>query len=506
MRRAPILSRMWFAGACVALVGYSLCACSVALGQGQPPGGGGGNQGGLGVAGVIVDADGVLAMQVHPDPTGSVMNARRDAARDALNPKILGQGGLRWISLQRLENALAAQLKAGRVPTDEMRYLAGLVKLQYVFFYPGDEKDGSGGDIVIGGPAEGWVEDLSGRVVGVDSGRPVLQLQDLVVALRAYSPKSEELPMIGCSIDPTQEGLAMMQQFLKSVGRPSAPGDPEFTRMYVDGLRNSLSMQTVAVLGVPATTHFAQVLVEADYRMKLIGLGVERLPIKFTTYVDRLTPSMGNANSMTRWYFMPDYQCVKVCQDSLGMELVGQSVKLVGAGEVVGADGQRTSAAKSNKASQIFTEGFTRKYSEIAQRVPVYAQLRNLIDIAVAAAFIKQQDYYGKSEWSMETFGSEETYPVETYTAPVQVETVVTSIWKGGHLTAPLGGGVHVEAELALNTENLLADEGNQVQKVREETSLKDLPKGTWWWNGPADPNHAKLKPGKKSPKKGGKR
>ncbi len=38
------------------------------------------------------------------------------------------------------------------------------------------------------------------------------------------------------------------------------------------GLRNSLGMQTVTLKGVPDNTHFGQVLVEADYRMKLIGL------------------------------------------------------------------------------------------------------------------------------------------------------------------------------------------------------------------------------------------
>ena len=49
-----------------------------------------------------------------------------------------------------------------------MRYLAGLTRLEYVFYYPETQ------DIEIAGPAEGWVVDASGRVVGMESGLPWL--------------------------------------------------------------------------------------------------------------------------------------------------------------------------------------------------------------------------------------------------------------------------------------------------------------------------------------------
>ena len=48
-----------------------------------------------------------------------------------------------------------------------MLCLAGLLRLRYVFVYP------DSGDIVIAGAAEGWVRNLSGRVVGLTTGRPV---------------------------------------------------------------------------------------------------------------------------------------------------------------------------------------------------------------------------------------------------------------------------------------------------------------------------------------------
>ena len=43
--------------------------------------------------------------------------------------------------------------------------------------------------------------------------------------------------------------------------------------MIVNGLRTSLGMQNIRIGGVRPNTHFAQVLLECDYRMKLIGIG-----------------------------------------------------------------------------------------------------------------------------------------------------------------------------------------------------------------------------------------
>ena len=60
-----------------------------------------------------------------------------------------------------------------------------------------------------------------------------------------------------------------------------------------------LGMEKITIKGVPTTTHFAQVLVEADYRMKLIGIGVERPPLKqFTNWIDRVHPSAVAKNAL----------------------------------------------------------------------------------------------------------------------------------------------------------------------------------------------------------------
>lgn len=427
-------------------------------------------------AGVQVDATGVLSTVRVDDPTGAQMRERVAAARASLNADVARHSSLRKVSLTRLEKAIAKHLAEGRRPTDEMRYLAGLTRVQHVFLYP------ESGDVVIAGPAEGWVTDLAGRVLGIHTGRPVLELDDLIVALRAYPPGGEPARMIGCSIDATPEGLARMQSFLASA-RGHASQTQEFAEMVVNGLRTSLGLQTVRVDGVSPKTHFAQVMVEADYRMKLIGIGLETPPVKIVSYVDRVDPGTVSRNAMQRWWFVPDYKCVRVSEDEMGMELVGNGVKLMSEDEMVSADGQRQVVGTRNRASQAFVTGFTQKYPELAAKNQVYAQLRNLIDLSIAAAFIQQQDYYGQAHWEMDLWKNEKYFAVETYQAPGQVETAVTSRWKNSTLMTPVGGGVTMHPEQALLAGNLLEDEGQKVQKMHEAIHVDQLRDGQWWWD-----------------------
>ena len=351
-------------------------------------------------------------------------------------------------------------------------YLAGLTRLKYVFFYPETK------DIVIAGPAEGWGEDLSGRVCSLSSGRPVLELQDLIVALRAYPPHGNSLNVIGCSIDPTPEGLARMQDFLRQLGGQATPDD---TDMIVNGLRTSLGLQKISVLGVPADTHFAQVMVEADYRMKLIGIGLEEPPIKMASYVDRASPASVSRNALARWFFMPDYQCVRTSKDGQAMELVGDGVKLVGENEMVSGDGARSLGA-IDKASQMFVTTFTKKYPQLAERSPVYAQLRDLIDMSVAAAFIQKHEYYGKAEWKMDLFGDEEKFAVDTCPAPIEVETAVASVWKGNQLMTPVGGGVTVYPRQGARIGKSIARR-RRASASRPRQRQLELAPGQWWWD-----------------------
>jgi hypothetical protein len=205
--------------------------------------------------------------------------------------------------------------------------------------------------------------------------------------------------------------------------------------------------------------------------------------VRLKSYVARANPHQIARNALERWYFVPDYECVRVSDDALAMELVGEGVKLVGEAEVVSAGGQRSVAARGNPASQAFVNAFTKVYPKLAARSPVYAQLRNCIDLAVAAAYIQQQDFYGLVNWTPTVFVDEKAYPVETLNAPKQVASAVNSMWKGAMLVTPIGGGVQMRPTEALEPTNLLEDEEQAVAKARTAIDLSHLAPDQWWWD-----------------------
>jgi hypothetical protein len=428
-----------------------------------------------GVGGVLVDANGVVRMQSFADPTGQLHRQRFAAARAGLDPKLAKRSTLRKISLNRLETALKEKLDGGGQPTDDMRYLAGLTRVQYIFFYPETN------DIVLAGPAEAFAPDLAGRVRGADTAAPVLQLDDLIVALRAFfGAQAPDAPLISVSIDPTQEGLANMQRVLAQIGPRAVPAQTQFI---VNGLRESLGLQMIRLTGVPATSHFAQVLVEADYRMKLIGIGLEKPDVKMASWVDRASPRTVSRNALQRWYFVPDYECLRVSEDEMAAEIVGNGVKLISAGELVSSDGNRQQAAAVDAASKAFTDAFTKNYAAIARRSPVFTELRNVIDLSIVAAYMAHHKLPQKAGWDMGTLLDEKAYAVETLNVPKQVESAVAAVWRGNTLMTPIGGGVRIQPREALSTKNLQVDLEGNVDKARDSIDLGKLSAGQWWWD-----------------------
>ena len=156
-------------------------------------------------AGVHVDAEGMLKM-VMAENGSNTLDRLRGRVRHSLEAGgDLGPSKLRLISLPRLERAVQQRQRQGLPPTNSMKYLGGLTRIQYVLVYP------ETGDLVIAGPAEDWELDPAGRPVGIETGQPTLWLDDLVSCWRAVR---EDDGIFGCSIDPLPENLVATKNFL----------------------------------------------------------------------------------------------------------------------------------------------------------------------------------------------------------------------------------------------------------------------------------------------------
>ena len=446
-------------------------------GGGQGGGGqGGGGQGSgsqAGGSGVIVDPQGVLRVLAMPD--SNLTKIRQRSSIERLPQNLRRPSKLRKVALSRLETAIATAIESDGMLSDEMTNLAGLTQIRYVFVYPASSN--SPGEIVLAGPAEPWAEDSFGRSTGVESETPIVQLEDLAAAMRVFPPGQPSDQLLGCSIDPTQEGLARMQSFLTRVGTVNPQGtQAEIVR----GLRESLGPQIVTVQGVSPHTHFAQVLVEADYRMKLIGIGLEKPPVRMSTWIDLTSPGSVARNALQRWFFTPNYECLKVSEDDLAIELVAEGVKLIGADEMVLPDGRRMSAQQPSRASKLFTQAFTLKYPQIARQHPVYAQLKTLIDLSIVAAYMQEHGSYESAGWSADILLDESAYPIERFVAPQKIDCAVNAVRRGSRLLTPIGGGVVITPRESFAQGILQIDETGELRDEHESLSI---PSDRWWWD-----------------------
>ncbi len=228
--------------------------------------------------------------------------------------------GLRKISLRRLEAAIEEHRKTGAPLDDEMRYLAGIQRIQYVFVYPQQQ------DIVLAGPGEGWKLDAQGEVVGLTTGRPVMWLDDLVVSLR--TAQGARQTGISCSIDPSDEGINRLRALVPELVQG---GGGDHIDQATAAIEETLGLQKISVTGIPADSHFARVIVAADYKMKRLAMGFEPAPIKglpnFLTMM-KAGPS-GMQNMLPRWWLEPNYESLLASPDGLAWEFRGASVKAV---------------------------------------------------------------------------------------------------------------------------------------------------------------------------------
>ena len=412
------------------------------------------------VGGVSIDAQGT-ARNATLDESGRLRQERAELLGNV--PHGLDQATeTRKVSLRRLDEAIAEHLKSGKPLPAEVACLGGLQGIRYVLVYPDQN------DVVLVGPGEAWKLNDRGAVVGVTTGRPVMLLDDLVVALRAANGPAREV--ITCSIDPTPEGLQRLGAFTK---RLRTIGNPQQTAA---GIEQQLGPQMISVTGVPETSHFARVLVAADYRMKRVGMGVEPAPIRglppFTAMM-RAT-GRGMSNALPRWWLAPDYEPLLRDADGLAWELRGASVKAVAESDFFVA-GQRQKTVRPDAASQKWAQTMTERYDDLALAEPVFGQLQNCMDLAIVAALVVGENLTEKAQVELPMLLGADTLQTAQLPAPKQVAPKAVLLKKGRNWMIPCGG-------IQINAWEMVqqAEPSDSLASVRSNTAVNSRFK-QWW-------------------------
>jgi hypothetical protein len=458
-----------------------LIQSTIAVDSWAEQGGGAGDIREFASGGVLIDTAGTLRLKERrstPQSKDEELARRRGAAPtlslapgDARVPS-----SLRYVSLPRLEREIARRQEARERLDPSMLTLAGLQDVRYVFVYP------ETGDLVLAGPAGDWRIDADGRIGAIASGQPVVRLDDLLVLLRRETAAGDSF--FGCSINPRQESLARTQRFLDDSNKqPLQPGQ---RRAWLARLRESVGTQDIEIFGIDPSSRVAGVLVEADYHMKLIGMGLSEGVDGVESYLESIDVRTGEAPppmAVLRWWFALHYEAVRSSATGDAHELVGQGVRVLSENEMLAEQGQRVHTGQSDPLNRKFADSFTKHFTALAEKYPVYADLRNIFDLAVAVALIQTDGLPGKVGWKPSLFLDAKRLRLPAQAVPRQVETVINHrVINRVHIVAGVSGGVMVAAKDVIN-DGRQTDTQGRLAADRNASSSEKRAAGAWWWD-----------------------
>jgi len=389
------------------------------------------------VAGVYLDTTGrVSARQVDETRELEQMRARaRNAAAVAKDEKLC------YVSLPRLLAEVRAAAEAGTPLTDAQRYLGGMTQLRYVLVYPDDH------DLVIAGPAEPIDATNPLGAVGKRSGRPVLQLDDLVVAMRqAEQARGGRGAAFGCSIDPAPDAFQKSNDVMRQHANSSR-------QVRMDAMAAAIGPQRVTFFNAPTDTRLAFVCVAADYKMKRLVLGLDPSPV-----LGVASPIDNSRAAGNRFWFETHYEPLLVSADGAAFELRGPRLKLQARAFSFDAKG-------ATPRSAAFAKAVTDKLPALAAAIPLFADLQNVADLSMLATLIRADGLDRKAGWDRAwLLDARGGHKVATVPVPQTADTLVS--FRNGSIAA---GGVSLNIAPAVDKSARVTDDKDALAVPRQQ-------------------------------------
>lgn len=382
------------------------------------------------VGGISVDTDGIVRT-INPQALESIAAQRKKILSE--NPPQTGRRcELQKVSLRRILKDVQRAVTENDLVPPEVLTLGGLEQIKFVFVDPDAH------DLILAGPSDEVAVDENGSFVGAASGQPLLLLEDFIVALRSID--AARMGGMRCSIDPAPEGIARLQEILSSIKQMPNP------QKIFQSMEEALGPQQVTVGGVPADTHFAQVLVAADYRMKRIGMGLESSEVaELPSYLSMVQATTAGSTMLPRFWLEAKYSPIARDSDELGWKLTGGEMVCLTETDLLVREGMKRGSGATDKNAARWCELMTACYDDLAVSKPVFRELKNCVDLAVVAALIDSRQLADRAGLDLSLLKDASSVRLSSYTVPKQVPTVAHGIKRGSRWILSASGGVQFQ-------------------------------------------------------------
>jgi hypothetical protein len=367
------------------------------------------------------------------------------------------------LSLRVLQGELRTCQTSRRCP-ENVLHLAGLTRVD------GYVVDQANDDLVLFGVAES---------------APKLHVADLVVALRNDALVYAELrgnthyySAPGCSIDPDPDVIRQLQRIGNEIFQNAPSGSESALERWN---RTCRQPQTVRVLGIPFNTHFAKVMVDADHDMKRIVDGTDQLEIPgFDSLLDMTLaqlksdivsgrPSSIPASSLNRFWFYPGENQYEEDRDIVG--IAASPVTLLTEVQFVGRRGNIVGSGDTDRFAKVFADKFTERYSEIAQRRSIYAELEGLFRFVALVKVMTYKKTGVPLEFLLKEFATDAvtvpaTLPGRANVMHFEHREDLPNGYRTVSLKLPSCGGVSIE--LDVNQKKFRPDAAGRLARIRD--------------------------------------
>ena len=143
--------------------------------------------------------------------------------------------------------------------------------------------------------------------------------------------------------------------------------------------------------------------------------------------------------------------------------------------------GKRIHTGQSEELNRAFAKSFTEHFDELAAKYPIYAELRNLADLALVGSLLREEEIPEKTGWHLTSFGGSGDYPVMLGRAPKEVESVVNFrvIGDAGskrvHSVVGVSGGVSVKPASYVKGEAIRVEDDLRFVQGRGATQSRKI-------------------------------
>ena len=141
------------------------------------------------------------------------------------------------------------------------------------------------------------------------------------------------------------------------------------------------------------------------------------------------------------------------------------------------ASGRNVNTGREGQLAAQWAAAMTKNYDRLGDVVPVFAELKNCMDLAVVSALMQSENLHRKAGMELALLLNANTLETHSMPAPQNAPSQVSFLVKGSHLAITASGGVQINPWKV----------ASQREKTDQLTSVRDdaiAPAGAdWWWD-----------------------